>query len=426
MHENTRENVIFVRMLGDFSITYMGERITLERNSGTKAMQLLQYLIYHGREGATRERLTEILYSGDDDVVNPHNNLKVNIFRLRKLLDVSGLPQCDYIVYQNGRYSWRSDVEVRIDAQVFEKAAQRAMDFRLSPAEHRQLLSEAAALYTGEFLPMLAAEPWAALEIVRYKNIFLTVAEEMVNLLNAQGRFEESYAISGRAVTLSQYEEKLHLMRINSLLDLRRYPDALQAYDEAAKLFLENLGIAPSREMKDVYHRITGTVRNTTSLIEEVRESLRKDQISGGAYYCNYPGFIDSYLYVSRLVERNGQSIYLMLSTLTDVHGIPLELRERLSNAAECLHNALFATLRGSDLFTRYSPCQFLILLTGINRESCVLVANRVSEKFREVLAETGIRGVRVRHTFASGLVVDETDRELKFSDNPWNEQTEE
>jgi len=407
---------IYVRMLGGFSLVYGGKAITLERNSGTKATQLLEYLVYHNGDRVPRDRLVEVLYEGED-ISNPQNNLKVNIFRLRKLLASSHLPAYEYIVHRGGAYFWQSEAEVEIDALVFAQVAHEAADFRKSPDVRCSLMLKAIDLYTGEFLPIIASEPWVAVESVKYREIFMTCVNGACALLQAEGRYDEVLSVCERAIKLCPYEEDVHLTRISALIDLRKYQDALSAYDDASRLFLEELGVSPSQNMLELYRRITGNVKNSTALIDDVKNILHRDNPSNGAYYCNFPGFIDSYLFVSRLVERNGQSIYLMLSTLTDVHGVPLELGDKLAVAADALHGAIQDTLRRSDLYTRYSPCQFLMLLIGTNRENCDMIAERVDYTFKQTCE---VRGVRIQHSFTSGTDLPSSSINLKFSGNVW------
>lgn len=75
---------------------------------------------------------------------------------------------------------------------------------------------------------------------------------------------------------------------------------------------------------------------------------------------------------MQRVIERSGQSAYLLLCTMTDGKGVPLEKGERLGKVAEELEQAIRNSLRRGDMFTRYSDNQFLMLLLGIRQEdSC-------------------------------------------------------
>lgn len=59
---NEKTAILNVRMLGDFSITYDGRQVSFGKNTTTKAMKLLQILIYYGEQGIAREKLLNALY----------------------------------------------------------------------------------------------------------------------------------------------------------------------------------------------------------------------------------------------------------------------------------------------------------------------------------------------------------------------------
>ena len=116
---------IKVQTFGGFSLSYAGALLQLERNTSTKASHLLQYLVCHWDRTFTKEELVAVLYK-EDEVGDPVNNLKVNIFRLRKMLVAAGLPQEDYIVYQHGCYGWNKAFSVESDAEEFDRLYERA------------------------------------------------------------------------------------------------------------------------------------------------------------------------------------------------------------------------------------------------------------------------------------------------------------
>ncbi|MFR5701501.1 MAG: hypothetical protein ACLUD0_06315 [Eubacterium ramulus] len=116
--------------------------------------------------------------------------------------------------------------------------------------------------------------------------------------------------------------------------------------------------------------------------INEIKERLKEDSDRGGAYYCSLPSFRDSYRLVSRMLERNGQSAYLMLCSITDGKGHPMEKPEKLAVMAEELQNSIQHSLRRGDSFTKYSSSQYLILLTGTNKENCEMIFDRLRKYF--------------------------------------------
>ena len=56
-----------VQMLGGFSMTLGDEPLSFSRNSTTKAMKLLQILLYHSKQGISRKTLIEYLYGREKE-----------------------------------------------------------------------------------------------------------------------------------------------------------------------------------------------------------------------------------------------------------------------------------------------------------------------------------------------------------------------
>lgn len=94
---NEKTAILNVRMLGDFSITYDGRQVSFGKNTTTKAMKLLQILIYYGEQGIAREKLLNALYVREE-LADAANNLRVTAHRLKKMIIDAGLPEYDYIV----------------------------------------------------------------------------------------------------------------------------------------------------------------------------------------------------------------------------------------------------------------------------------------------------------------------------------------
>lgn len=80
---NEKTAILNVRMLGDFSITYDGRQVSFGKNTTTKAMKLLQILIYYGEQGIAREKLLNALYVREE-LADAANNLRVTAHRLKK------------------------------------------------------------------------------------------------------------------------------------------------------------------------------------------------------------------------------------------------------------------------------------------------------------------------------------------------------
>lgn len=76
-------------------------------------------------------------------------------------------------------------------------------------------------------------------------------------------------------------------------------------------------------------------IRNVPKAITDIKGGLQEKEKESGAYYCSFPSFIDGYRLIRRIIERNGQSVYLMLCTLTDGNGNPMEPGVKLNRMSE-------------------------------------------------------------------------------------------
>lgn len=112
-------------MFGEFKVTYEGREIVLKSGKSTKSIQILQYLLCNYPDGVPTETIIEDIF-GNDEVVNPKNNLKVSVSQLRKQLADAGLPGKKYITVTGGKYCWSGELTPVIDTHQFIMAANKA------------------------------------------------------------------------------------------------------------------------------------------------------------------------------------------------------------------------------------------------------------------------------------------------------------
>ena len=126
LHTEVMENVIYIQMLGGFSMTYHGQPVLLGKSLSSKMLHLLLEQLY-----------------GDRDTEQAANSLRAMIFRLRKSLIAAGLPDGEYISTKGGVYMWTADhVDVELDVEVFQKQVMAALEEK-DPVKAVELLEEA-------------------------------------------------------------------------------------------------------------------------------------------------------------------------------------------------------------------------------------------------------------------------------------------
>ena len=111
-----------------------------------------------------------------------------------------------------------------------------------------------------------------------------------------------------------------------------------------------------------------------------------------GGYLCSYPVFQGIYRVIKRMMERGGQSVYLMLCTIVDSKGNPMKEGPMLMELSERLKDAIQQSVRQGDSLTRYGKGQYLVLLINITRENCEVLQRRINSRFIVRRQRTGIR----------------------------------
>ena len=149
------EQKLEVRMLGGFSVMYAGKEIVIDRSFVSKTTQLFQLFSTHAQDGVSKATLIDALY-GREEVENKNGSLNNTIFRLRRQLKASGLPDSNYICIQSGMCTWDETIPVWVDVCEFEKLVQESQE--CSKEEQLDAYRRAVEIYAGEFLPNMIGE----------------------------------------------------------------------------------------------------------------------------------------------------------------------------------------------------------------------------------------------------------------------------
>ena len=375
------KKIINVNMLGGFSLSQGKEPIPLEYANTTKMIQLLISVLAAGNAGIPRKQLIDRLY-GNDVLEDPAVTLRVNAHRLRKYLKkTEAFKDADCIRIKLGNYFWdRNEVPVELDTEVFVNAYEQA-EMETDEETKLSYLMKACRVYQGDFLPELGGEEWVAIACADYQKKYFECLKEAEIILLKQDRHEELLELSEQACRYYPYEE-FYLLQIDCLMSLGRFKEAMEVYEKATTFYFEELGLTPSEEMVERFHAMSDKVQYHAVVMTDIKQGLQEEKFQSGAYFCTYPGFTDCYHIVCRMLERNGQSAYLMLCTMVDREGRPLTDEVKLEKSMEKLKLAIGTSLRKGDFYTRYGMNQYLMLLNGLRLEDCVIIQHRIDGRF--------------------------------------------
>ena len=378
---DARENVLYVRMLGGFSVTWNGKLIAGgSKANGSQFAYLLQILIHNREKGVTRDRLEELLFE-DREMSNIHHALQSVIYNAKKRLEQAGLPPVSYIEQRKGVFFWTSQIEVVEDAASFDELYQKAEKAE-NLEERLALYLDACHWYTGEFLPMQAGVIWAAREARRYREAFCDCMEKATALLRVQQDYfqmEELGSYAAKVDPLADWEP----VTMEALVSMGRYEEARKLYEDTVDYYFNEQGLRPSKKLMDQFERLGEEMMHRYAVLDQIQEDLsgRSDSQPGG-YLCTYPVFQGIYRMVERMLERGGQSVYLMLCTVVDGKGNPMKPGPKHEELSKRMGDAIRHTIRRGDALTQYGKGQFLVLLVNTTRENCTVIQKRINDRF--------------------------------------------
>jgi DNA-binding SARP family transcriptional activator/ABC-type branched-subunit amino acid transport system substrate-binding protein len=240
------------RILGPLEALDEGQPVAL---GGSKQRALLAVLLLHANETLSTDRLIDDLW-GERPPATAGKTLQVHVSRLRRALaahdDSNGM-----VVTRERGYQLQLDPE-RLDLHRFERlvADGRRALAEGPPERAARKLEEALSLWRGQPLGELVDEPFAQREIPRLDKLRVDALEQLIEARLELGRHDE---VVGQLETLIRehpYRERLRAQLMLALYRSDRQADALQAYQDARRQLIEELGIEPGERLRELERKI--------------------------------------------------------------------------------------------------------------------------------------------------------------------------
>ena len=170
---------------------------------------------------------------------------------------------------------------------------------------------------------------------------------------------------------------------MEALASLGRQEDARKLYDDTVSYYFNEQGLRPSPKLLEQFERLGTEMQHRHAALDQIQAELSgvHDDTPGG-YLCGYPVFHGIYRMVERMMERGGQSVYLMLCTVVDGKGNPMKEGSALDELSKRMGDAIRHTIRRGDAMTQYGRGQYLVLLVNTTREDCGIIQRRINQRF--------------------------------------------
>ena len=234
------------RILGPVEVGLGGPPFAVK---GRKPRALLALLLLRPNELIPPERLIDDLW-GEEPPATAGNTLQVYVSQLRKLVS-------DRLVRERSGYMLRVEPG-ELDAEVFERLAGEgsAALGRRSYGEAAEQLAEALGLWRGQALADVRYESFAQAEIARLEELRLVATEDRVEAELGLGRQDRLVGELEALVAEHPLRERLRGLLMLALYRSGRQADALDAYRAAREALVEELGLDPGPELRDLEQAI--------------------------------------------------------------------------------------------------------------------------------------------------------------------------
>lgn len=87
--KSKKQQVLYVKMFGDFSLKYQGRSLIAKKKKETQFALVLQLIFHSGEEGISREHLEKVLF-GERTLDDANHAIHSLIYNIRKKLEQTG------------------------------------------------------------------------------------------------------------------------------------------------------------------------------------------------------------------------------------------------------------------------------------------------------------------------------------------------
>jgi DNA-binding SARP family transcriptional activator len=404
-----------LRVLGPVEVVLDG----VARRIGSPIQRtLLALLLVRPNEVVSTDRIVDVLWP--DNPPEARRKLWFHISKLRGALQPAAAEDAAGPILATRPTGYMLRIETdKLDAGRFEhltRSARSALDD--DPARAAEMLRQALGLWRGEPFEDVLHEDAVSSEGARLDELRLVALEDRLEADLALGRAGELIPELQAVIAEHPYRENFRRQLMLALYRAGRQADALAAYRQARRTLVEEVGIEPSDELRDLHKRIldhdpvlAGTQPSPRTaapreerkivtvffadLLEFTTKAKRPDPEDIRAFVSPYQSCVRSE------VERFGGTIEKLIGNeVIALFGVPAvheDDPERAVRAALVIRDWMIA--QGEALHAR------IAIATG---EALVTLGATASEREPIAVGEVVEIAARLRDAAVDGVLVDE------------------
>jgi predicted ATPase/DNA-binding SARP family transcriptional activator len=258
------------RILGPLEVVRHG---VASSPGGPKHRALLALLLLHANQPVPQSVLFDGLW-GDRPPQTAAKALQVYVSQLRRTLGR------ELVRTRPGGYELVIGPDA-LDLARFERLVAEAR--ASSPADAAPKMREALALWRGTPLADVGEAAFAPAETGRLEELRLAASEELAEAELALGHEAELIPELERLVAQNPLRERLREQLMLALYRCGRQADALESYQQARRILVEQLGIDPGLRLRELETAILRQ-HSALDLVSAVEEGVEAPELPRGAF----------------------------------------------------------------------------------------------------------------------------------------------
>lgn len=400
--ENSDEDCLKVYTLGHFAVKSGRKVISDNCKRSQQLWNLFKYILTYRDKRIIQEKFFDILWI-DKECDNPAKALQNLIYRLRMLLNYEGSNKDgeSIINFSQGCYSWNKDFHYWTDIDEFEmlykraKAAEKNDEF----INAIEIYQRAFMLYKGDYLSEDSYNEWLITVRNYYHRIYMDIIDKLVKLLKYYKRNEEILKICEEALMIESFEESIHILYIEALIEVGNIKQAQSQYEYVTSMLYKEMGVKPSPILRGLYHQIKCNDNKSLLDINYIQKIMMDRNDTDGAFFCEPDTFISFCKLGYRRAERNEQVTFMAMITISRIKNNNQDSK-LLKKAMGLLLDMLIQTLRKGDVVSKWSETQILVLLPGTTFEQTSIVLDRILKihkleyTSKDIIVETSLKPI--------------------------------
>jgi DNA-binding SARP family transcriptional activator len=218
---------------------------------------LLAYLLLQRPRSQPRELLADLFW-GDQPADRAYSCLNTALWRLRQVLEPSGVARGAYLVTTSaGEVSFNWESNYWLDVAAFEDQARRLLATPLNSlsAADAQATSQVLQLYAGNLLEGFY-DDWVLREREYLRQLQLSSLARLVTFHKERQEHQLGIDCARQILSIEPLSEEAHRDLMLLYTESGQRGLAIRQYETCRELLAKELAIAPMTETQALYHKI--------------------------------------------------------------------------------------------------------------------------------------------------------------------------